>query len=72
MQEILVQELAELASPLLLARLQRQIEDAPDTDSQLAARLARIRTAIRLFVSTQAAERVMARLQAAAPSARVR
>ncbi len=68
MRAILDQELEELASPLLLERLQRQIAEAPDVDAELPARLARIRTALRLFVGTEDAERVHLRLQAAAPS----
>ncbi len=72
MRAILDQELEHLASPLLLERLHRQIDEAPDSHADLPARLARIRTALRLFVNVQAAERVLVRLEAVAPSDRER
>jgi hypothetical protein len=72
MRTILDEELEEVASPLLLDRLRRQIDDAPDVDAELPARLARIRTALRLFVGVHDAERVLGRLNAAVPSVKSR
>jgi hypothetical protein len=68
MTAILDQELSEQASPLLLDRLHRQIDEAGD-QTELPKRLATIRTALRLFVGARVAEQVMSRLNAAAPRA---
>jgi hypothetical protein len=68
MTAILEQELAERASPLLLERLRRQIEETGD-HADLPKRLARIRTALRLFVGATEAEQVLSRLNAVIPRA---
>lgn len=66
MQAILDQELADRASPLLLERLRRQIEETGDL-ADLTRRLVRIRTALRLFVGVREAEQVLSRLNAVLP-----
>ena len=63
MTAILDRELSERASPLLLERLRRQIEEVDD-QAEFPKRLSRIRTALRLFVGDREADDVVAALNA--------